>query len=317
MPPPPPLESAPVERPFAWEVGGVVVSAIEEQELDPGAGAWLMPDLTADQLGQADDLVPDYIRPERTLRLDSHSYAFEVEGLKVVVDTGVGNGKTRDNPAWHQLNTDYLGALRRAGFAPESVDLIVLTHLHTDHVGWNTTWDGSAWQPTFPTARHVVAAPEWRYWQGMELEPARAAMFADSIQPVFDAGLMDLVDLSDGEGIGVEIAPGLRLVPAPGHTPGQVMVRISSVGQHAVITGDAVHHPIQILHPEVTTRADIDPPTAVATRRRLLGEAATDHTLVLGTHFAHSSAGFVDSSADVGFRWVPCSGGSDPGLTHV
>ena len=208
----------------------------------------------------------------------------------MLVDTGIGNGKTRANPAWHDLDTPYLERLSAAGFPPESVDLVVLTHLHTDHVGWNTRDDGGTWVPTFPHARYLTSRTEWEFWATTELEPARAQMFRDSVHPVRDAGLLDLVDVPESgteATEGTEVAPGVRLLPAPGHTPGQVAVELRGAGRSALITGDSVHHPVQLTHSHLTSCVDIDPAEAVRTRERLL--ATHSDALLLGSHFPHPS----------------------------
>lgn len=224
-----------------------------------------------------------------------------VDGRRVVVDTGVGNAKTRANPAGHDLDTPYLDELTAAGFPPDDVDLVVLTHLHTDHVGWNTRREDDGWVPTFPNARYVTSDVEWAYWRSVELGDERARMFDDSILPIRDAGLLDTVDVGPEA---CEIAPGLRLLPAPGHTPGQVVVALRDGEDEAVISGDAVHHPLQISRPELTTGADVDPATTVSTRRSLLARLAARRTLLLGTHFTHPVAGRVREEAG-GYRFAP------------
>lgn len=168
---------------------------------------------TADVVAEQGWLRPDFADRDGILRIDSHSFALVVDGLRVLVDTGVGNGKTRANPAWHDLRTDYLARLAAAGFAPESVDLVVLTHLHTDHVGWNTREAEGAWVPTFPNARYLTAKAEYDFWAAYDMEEARRAMFRDSVHPVEEAGLLDLVDVPSE---GIDIAAGLRLVAGPG-----------------------------------------------------------------------------------------------------
>ena len=142
-------------------------------------------------------LRPDFADEQGILRLASHSFAIEADGMRILVDTGIGNGKRRTNPAWHNLNSDYDARLRAAGFAPETVDLVILTHLHTDHVGWNTRAEGGNWVPTFPNARYLTTRTEWDHWAGVEMEEARQQMFRDSVHPVRDAGLLDLLDVPD------------------------------------------------------------------------------------------------------------------------
>ncbi|MDO0939059.1 MBL fold metallo-hydrolase [Streptomyces sp. DG2A-72] len=274
----------------SWTVGDITVHRVDEIPLPRQTGPWLLPGATADVVSQQDWLRPDFADREGVLRLDSHSFALVTDGLRVLVDTGIGNGKTRANPAWHNLRTDYLARLTDAGFPPDSVDLVVLTHLHTDHVGWNTRAADGAWVPTFPNARYLTAKAEYDFWAGYDMDAARRAMFRDSVYPIEDAGLLDLVDVP-AEGVG--IAAGLRLVPAPGHTPGHVAVQVGGGDDMALITGDCFHHPVQLAHPGIGSCVDIDPVQAEATRRRLLASLADTGTLVLGTHFPAPTAGHV------------------------
>jgi glyoxylase-like metal-dependent hydrolase (beta-lactamase superfamily II) len=274
----------------SWSVGDLTVRRIDEVELGSPAGLWLLPDATPELVASTPWLQPHFATGEGILRLASHSFALDVGGLRILVDTGIGNGKTRANPAWHQLDTGYLERLAAAGFAPETVDLVIITHLHTDHVGWNTRADGDSWLPTFPRARYLTSRTEWDYWASVDMDEPRRQMFRDSVHPVRDSGQFDLVDVPDE---GVEAAPGVRLLPAPGHTPGQIVVELDSAGHKALITGDSFHHPVQLAHPHLSSCVDIDPQQAVSTRRRLLASLADSDTLVFGTHFAPPTAGLV------------------------
>lgn len=285
----------------AWTVGDLAVRRIDEVHLPPETGPWLLPEATPEVVTQVPWLRPDFVDEDRVLRLASHSFAIDVNGLRVLVDTGIGNGKQRANPAWDNLNTDYLRRLTEAGFAPETVDLVVLTHLHTDHVGWNTRAGGASWAPTFPNARYLTSRTEWDYWADADMDEARRQMFRDSVHPIKDAGLLDLVDVPPQ---GTDIAPGVRLRPTPGHTPGQVAVELSSHGESALITGDCIHHPVQLVHPDLGSCVDIDPAAAARTRRELLGSLSGTRTLLMGSHFPPPTAGHV--LADGGsYRLVP------------
>ncbi|SED32959.1 MBL fold metallo-hydrolase [Streptomyces melanosporofaciens] len=278
-----------IETPF-WTVGDLTVHRIDEVLLPPQTGPWLLPDATTDVVTRQDWLRPDFADQEGIPRLDSHSFAFEVSGLKVLVDTGIGNGKTRANPAWHDLHTDYLERLAAAGFPPESIDLVILTHLHTDHVGWNTREVDGSWVPTFPHARYLTSRAEREFWAGYDMDEPRAQMFRDSVTPIEEAGLLDLVDvLAEG----TEVAPGLRLIPTPGHTPGHIALQLTSRDRTALITGDCIHHPVQLAHPTIGSCVDIAPEQSEATRRELLGSLADTDTLLLGTHFPPPTAGRV------------------------
>ncbi|MDH6128051.1 MBL fold metallo-hydrolase [Kitasatospora sp. GP82] len=287
-----------------WTVGDLLVRRVDEVALPPQTGSWLLPAATPDIVNRTPWLQPHFATPDGVLHLASHSFAFEVNGLRVLVDTGIGNGKTRANPAWHNLDTAYLQRLTDAGFAPESVDLVILTHLHTDHVGWNTRNDGGTWVPTFPNARYLTSRTEWDYWADVDMEEARKQMFHDSVHPIRDAGLLDLADVP---GTGAVVAPGVRLLPTPGHTPGQIAVGLRSAGQSAVITGDCVHHPVQLRHPDITSCVDSDATQAARTRRELLAALADTETLLLGSHFPPPTAGLVVSEGR-GYRLVPTPG---------
>lgn len=273
----------------SWNLGDILVRRVDEIALPPQTGSWLLPEATKDVIDEASWLRPHFADTEAAL-LASHTFALEIGGLRVLVDTGIGNDKTRANPAWNGLSTDYLRRLSAAGFAPESVDLVIITHLHTDHVGWNTRLDGDRWVPTFPNARYLTSRAEWDYWAAADLDDSRRQMFADSVYPVRDNGLIDLAEVSDD---GTEVADGIRLVPAPGHTPGQVAVELRGADRTALITGDSIHHPVQLSHPHVTSCVDIDAEQAVRSRHRLLEGMADTDALLLGTHFPHPTAGLV------------------------
>ncbi|WP_369386995.1 MBL fold metallo-hydrolase [Streptomyces sp. CG1] len=285
----------------SWTLGDITVHRVDEVPLPPETGAWLLPDARPEVVTGEGWLHPHFADREGILRVDSHSFAFVVGGLRVLVDTGIGNGKERANPAWHNLHTPYLERLTAAGFPPDSVDLVILTHLHADHVGWNTQDLNGVWVPTFPHARHVTSRAEREFWAGYDMDEARRQMFRDSVIPVERAGLLHLVDVPAE---GAELAPGLRLVPTPGHTPGHVAVELTSQGERALITGDCIHHPVQLAHPGIGACVDIDPGQSEASRRALLRSVADTDTLVLGTHFAPPAAGRVITHGDA-YRLLP------------
>lgn len=278
---------------LTWQVGDIRIHRVLETELPAETGAWLLPDATPQLVTDVDWLTEPWVDPEHRLRLASQSFAFEVDGQRILVDAGIGNGKNRDNPAWHNLHTNFESRLTDAGFAAGDLDLILITHLHTDHVGWCTHHVGGQWEPTFTNARHVVTRTEWDYWAQTELETARQQMFEDSVYPLRDAGAVDLADTSAGP---IIVAPGVTLIPTPGHTPGHTSIRIDSRGETAVITGDAVHHPVQITRIDLTSCVDIDPVTAIESRRSLLAHAHEKGNLVLGTHFPQPVAARIEES---------------------
>jgi len=169
---------------------------------------------------------------------------------------------------------------------------VVCTHLHVDHVGWNTMLVDGRWVPTFPNARYLMGRIEYAHWTGQRERDDMTAILADSVAPVWDAGLVDLVETDH------RICDEVSLAPTPGHTPGHVSVRIASCGEEALITGDFMHHPCQIARPEWSSTADSDPDAARRTREAMLTGLAGTPTLVIGTHFAGRTAGRIVRDGD-------------------
>jgi glyoxylase-like metal-dependent hydrolase (beta-lactamase superfamily II) len=163
---------------------------------------------------------------------------------------------------------------------------VLCTHLHVDHVGWNTRLENGRWVPTFPKARYLIGRREWAHWKDEAEGPDRTVR-NDSVRPVIYAGLADFVEADH------RVTPEVRLAPTPGHTPGHVSVVIESKGSKAVITGDLMHHPVQCGEPGWASRFDVDPDQARATRRAFLEQCAKEGVLVLGTHFATPTGGRV------------------------
>jgi glyoxylase-like metal-dependent hydrolase (beta-lactamase superfamily II) len=209
----------------------------------------------------------------------------------ILIDARIGNSKLRTGfTQWSTLQTDFLEQIHQAGVEESDVNLVACTHLHVDHVGWNTHLKNGVWAPTFPNARYLFARQEYGDWvQNREKwDPEDERIYEDSIRPVVDAGLVELVE---GDHI---LNPAVRLIPTPGHTAGHVSVRIESGGHSAIITGDCLHHPCQIAHPEWSSEADAAPVQAAQTRRRLLDEIAGTETLLIGSHFANPAAGKIE-----------------------
>ena len=278
-----------------WQVGDVRVSRIDELALPADTAAWLLPEATPELIANSGPLPAGALAGDGRLALSVQTFALRIGALRVLVDTGVGNGKQRTNPAWSNLNTPFLDRLAAADFAPEDVDLVVTTHLHTDHVGWNTRWNGSAWIPTFPNAAYLVARDEYEWWTGQDLDAGRRQLFVDSVEPIRASGHLRLLDIPAA---GLEVAPGLEVVRTPGHTPGHVAVRVTSGTATAVISGDCLHHPLQLARPELNSSADIDPAQAMRSRRALLDHLADTGGLLLGTHVPPPAAGTVTREAE-------------------
>jgi len=211
-----------------------------------------------------------------------------------MVDTCLGNDKERGIPGWNMRHGPFLEDISAAGYPRESIDTVLCTHLHVDHVGWNTMWVDEKWVPTFPNARYLFGRTEWDHWSQEQNSQARSEdIIGDSVQPIVDANLADLVD-SDHK-----ITDEIWLEPTPGHTPGHVSVRISSQGEDALITGDFMHHPCQMARPDWRSSADYDGEWAENTRNGLLEQYADQPVLVIGTHFATPTAGHILRDGDV------------------
>jgi glyoxylase-like metal-dependent hydrolase (beta-lactamase superfamily II) len=274
-----------------WTIGEATITKVLEME-SVWPGFAVIPQATPEAVLDHDWLLGPFADPDSgRVRLSFHAFGIEVGDEKIVVDTCAGNDKVRPNfEALDGLQTDFLERMTEAGFGPDDVTAVICTHLHVDHVGWNTHLVGDAWKPTFPKARYLLGEREWDHWRH---EPqVYGDVVGDSIQPCIDAGLAELV-ASD-----LRLNDLVWLEPTPGHTPGHHSVRISSDGDDAVITGDLCHHPIQFAHPDWSSEPDVDKPAAIATRRRFAEQYCDDHTLVLGTHFGGPSCGHLRSNGE-------------------
>ena len=281
--------------PLSWRVGAVTVTRIVETE-GSAPPTFLFANLSAEQARSHASLRPHFATPEGRLIASIHMFVVESGGKTIVVDTCVGNDKQRTLPAWNLLSGPFLADFAAAGFSPDAVDVVVCTHFHSDHVGWNTRLADGRWVPTFARARYLASRTEFDHLRSVD-DAAERQLLADSVQPVVDAGLVDWVASSHA------ITDEVRLEPTPGHTPGHVSVRIRSQGAEAVITGDLMHHPVQCLDPNVCSNFDTDRAQALATRLKFLREQADRDVLVLGTHFAAPTAGWIVSNAS-GWRFA-------------
>ena len=282
------MSAAPTLR---WRISDVTVSRIVEFEGPGGLGRYL-PDATRERVQEIAWLKPHFATPEGRLIGAIHALVIETPSVSIVVDTCVGNDKARQVPAWNMLQTAFLDDMAAAGHPPESIDFVMCTHLHVDHVGWNTRLVDGRWRPTFANAKYLFGRREYEFWSARGDDERFGPVFSDSVKPVIDAGLVELVETDH------LITPGIRLVATPGHTPGHVSVMIESNGERALITGDMLHHPCQLAHPEWGAVVDEDKPQAVATRRHVFETFADTPTLVIGTHFAAPTAGLIVRDGD-------------------
>ncbi|MFJ2651453.1 MBL fold metallo-hydrolase [Streptomyces sp. NPDC087420] len=289
-------------------LGGVTLTRIEETHGPIMPADQFFPDLPEQAWkDHRESLVPDHLGADDTMvHVAMQTWLLRSGGRTILVDTGVGNNKSRPAVgAWDHLELDYLGNLERAGVRPEDVDLVVNTHLHVDHVGWNTRLVDGAWVPTFANATYLMPKVDFEFWNPAD-NPAVAGgvnenVFEDSVAPVHAAGQVRLWEGSH------TIDEHLRLEAAPGHTPGSSVLKLISGDERALLAGDLLHTPLQIAHPDHNSCFCEDPARARTTRRRLLGWAADVNALVLPAHFSGHSALEVERT-DSGFaikKWAP------------
>ncbi len=251
-----------------------------------------------------DWLMPRFIEPaSNKIILNIQSYILRTPRHTILVDTCVGNDKPRPGrPMFDRLSLPYLADLAAAGVRPEEVDFVLCTHLHVDHAGWNTQLINGRWVPTFPNAKYIFARTEYEFWERRHLDGSEGPVpnvYDDSILPVMQAGQAVLVDADH------QIDDGLWFEPAPGHTPGNVVVNLQSQGATGVLTGDVMHHPLQLIRPEWSSRACEDPVQSAATRRALIERYADTDTLIAPAHFASPTMGHIISKGDgFGYRLV-------------
>ncbi len=276
--------------PLQWQIGDVKITRIVEIEAT-GGSRFILPDATPEAVREIGWLQPHFANAEGKLKMSVHALVVETPDHCIVVDTCIGNDKERSTPAWNNLQLPFLEDLATAGFDRFKIDTVLCTHLHVDHVGWNTMLVDGKWVPTFPNAKYLMAKQEFEYWQNSEPD-SYGDVFGDSVQPVFEAGLVELVDLNH------RLCDEIYLKPTLGHTPGHVSICIESGGQQAIITGDFIHHPCQMHRNDWVSSADYDAGAAMATRTTVFDAIAETDCLVIGTHFATPTAGFLKRDGD-------------------
>jgi len=235
------------------------------------------------------------------LILSVHSWLVRTARHTVLIDACVGNDKDRLPRAhWHRLDTPFLGRLREAGAEPEDIDYVMCTHMHADHVGWNTMLSDGRWVPTFPNARYLFGRIEYEHWLNHPtFSPLRRNAFEDSVLPIVAAHQAEMIE--DGHQLDDDFTVQL----APGHTPGNLGIFLTSAGAEAVFVGDTIHHPVQIYEPAWSTFACTAPNAAVASRRRVLEHCSERSSLMLPAHFRPPHAGHVRPKGDgFTFEWL-------------
>ena len=257
-------------------------------------------------------LAPRFFHLEtRLLVMSLHTFIIRTPQHVILVDTCVGNNKHRpDFGDWHHQHTPYVENLNALGITLEDVDFVFCTHLHVDHIGWNTRLEDGRWVPTFPNATYLFARREWEHWHAYATDtagpddpyplPVRRVLrdsYQDSVLPVVEAGQSQLITS------GHHIEEGIWVEAAPGHTPGNAILTIERDSLHAVLSGDVIHHPLQVVYPEVSSAFCFDPEQSRQTRRKFVERYADSSALILPAHFATPTAGRIVSNNE-DFRFV-------------
>jgi len=287
-----------------FRLGALEISRVEDF-VDPKAPIkFLLPDLGDETISQnLDWLAPRFYDPsDGSVAIHIQSWLLRTRHHTILVDACVGNHKTRHFPPFHMRDIPYLDRLKHAGAGPDQIDYVFCTHLHSDHVGWNTRLDNGRWVPTFPNAKYLFSRADVE-----ALDPRRGALsgwddasdaFLDSAIPVIESGQAQILD---GEH---QVGDGMTILPAPGHTPGHCYLRVEDSGDSGLFTGDALHHPVQIAAPEVNSFACLDADAARATCVKVLEECCDQHRLLIPGHFAPPHQGRIARMGD-GFRFLP------------
>jgi glyoxylase-like metal-dependent hydrolase (beta-lactamase superfamily II) len=272
-----------------WRVGDVEIARIVEVYGFEDDISMLLPDATPHYVQQFGWLVPHFATPDGRMIISFQCFVLRSQGRTAMIDTCIGNDRRREFEVFCNMHNTFLEDLRSAGFPAEQVTDVLCTHLHFDHVGWNTRLVDGNWVPTFPQARYLFGRCEWQHWKHLRDTGGYHHMdhLHDSIDPILAAGLEEYIDAD------FRLTDEVSLIATPGHTPGHVSVLIESRGERAVITGDLMHNPIQIAVPATEARFDMDKPQAARTRCDFVERFCNTGTLVIGSHFAEPTAGRI------------------------
>lgn len=273
-----------------FTVGDLTIHRIIEQETTFLPALDMLPGLTPDVLNENRPWMQQAhaIDPQDTLILAFQSYVVKTPHHTILIDSCIGNDKPRPTrPKWHMKTDDtYLRALSAAGLGVGHIDFVMCTHLHVDHVGWNTRLENGRWVPTFPNARYIFGKGEFDYWTAQHAK-AEVPPFADSVLPVVEAKRAEIVTND------YQIGDHVRLVPTPGHTPGHVAFAFGRGKDEAVFSGDLMHSPLQARYPELSAKFDVDQAQAATTRRNFLERYCDTDTLCCTAHFPSPSTGKI------------------------
>lgn len=287
-----------------YKIGDVTVTKIEEMRLNVAPPAFLYPNWDAAELSpNLHWLTPSNMDAGTGNLIQSiHAWLVRTPEHTILIDTGSGNDKERPrNPIFHQLSTPFLQRLAAAGVQPEDVDYVLHTHLHVDHVGWNTQLINGRWVPTFPNARHVFSHAEEDYYGSPdshnEVNVPSFGVFEDSVAPIIASGQADRISNDGGDYL-----ENFSFRPTKGHSIGHMSIELRSMGEAALFTGDVMHHPLQVVRPDWNSVFCEWQEAARVSRRWVLEQGAEHNVLLFTSHFAETSAGYVTRQGDR-FAW--------------
>jgi glyoxylase-like metal-dependent hydrolase (beta-lactamase superfamily II) len=289
-----------IEHIRSWQVGEVRVSRIVEIWDFQDDMAMTMPDATPEEVIALDWLHPHYATPDGRQRMNFQGFLLQTPTQNIVVDTCIGAGRQRDFDVFCDLPEGFLDDLASLGVAREAVDVVFCTHLHFDHVGWNTYRcpETGAFRPTFPNARYLFGKSEYAAWQERLRHDGHHSdtHLVESVDPIVAAGLAQFIEPDH------VVGPGIRAEQSHGHTPGHIHVVIDSLGERAVLTGDLMHHPMQCAMPGRHATFDMDREAGAATRQKFVDRYRDSGTMVIGMHFMEPTAGHFVTGTD-GQTW--------------
>jgi glyoxylase-like metal-dependent hydrolase (beta-lactamase superfamily II) len=283
-----------IETMRTWQIGDVEVTRIVEVNNWEDDIAMLLPDATPATVQAYPWMVPNFATPDGRMILSFQCFVMRTKTRQIMLDTCIGNDRKREFDVFTNMQTSFIADLAHAGYKPDEIDTVLCTHLHFDHVGWNTHLVDGKWVPTFPNARYLFGKQEYAHWKMLFETHGYHDLnhMTDAVQPVIDAGLVDLIDNNH------RICEELSIFPSPGHTPGHCSILIESKGQRAIITGDMMHHPIQLERPADEGRFDMLKQVGCQTRLKFIDQVANTDTFVIGSHFSDPTGGYIVRDAE-------------------
>ena len=278
-----------IEHMKTWKVGGVEITRLVEVWKWEDDIWMVLEDSKPPIVHTQPWLIPDHATTAGRMFINFQAFFVRAGNRRIMIDTCIGADRERQFPVFTKMRTTFMQDLASLGIAPNDIDTVLCTHLHFDHVGWNTHLVDGRWVPTFPKARYLFSRQEYDHWLMLRDTGGYHGInhLSDAVDPVIEAGLVDFIPHD------YALTEEISLLPTPGHTPGHVSVYISSQGQEAVITGDMMHHPIQVAMPEHLATFDMDKPAGAKTRVAFVERFQEKPVLVIGSHFADPGAGYI------------------------